>query len=1179
MKKILLLTAFLFVSFMSLGQCPINPITLSTQAELDAFATDFPDCSVLNQNLTITEGDITSLAGLSQLTQINAELLIQSDGLSNLTGLQNIGFIDYLNIDQCTGLSSLTGLDGLVQMRALRIFECDGLTDLTGLNNVSIVSESINLDRNRNLISLDGFQNITMDAPEASLRFYLNFDLESLGNFIQSVAGQVNIDFSQNLSLVNLQGLEVVTRTKDLSINNSAQGLSGLENIEQVDGALRIWGNSSSSFVSLQPLQGLTMTGADATQANLIGSNFHLSNIDGLFATNTTLTNGMSLISNDNLQSMDFMLDVVAMEGQLTIWQMDQFENLAAFQNITGNLTAINIILMDNLTNLDALSGITGISEFIFINNNERLENLDGLSNIVLNSSIFNDGTQRLYLKVNNSLTDISGISGLDLASNNDNIELEIEGNPLLAICDYINICDLLENSGNAEISIINNAPGCANEVEVAEACGFLINTVQGQVRYDFNADGCDPADNGAPRLQIEVNDGTESFIVITDNQGDYAKALFTEGNFTTSIVGASLPDFFEATPASQDSNFIGFGNEDVIDFCLTATETINDLKIALIPTTQAAPGFNSYYDLVYENVGTTQLSGQVTLLFEEIKQNFVEATPSQTSIAGGLVTWDYVDLNPFETRIIKVTLNNYPPPTNEIGDELPLQARVFPITDDANSTDNTSEFKQIVVGAFDPNDKNVVQGAEISEAQVGAYLDYVVRFQNTGNSNATTVIIEDLLDVNLQWESLRPLSASHSYRTEIRNGNEVSFIFENIDLPPEMTDPEGSQGYIAFQVRTDDSLIVGDEIDNTASIFFDFNPAIVTNTVNTIVVDVEPPIAVCQSIMVSLDATGQAVITAADIDNGSSDTNGIATLELDITTFDCSNVGENTVTLTVTDTYGNISECTAIVTIIDDLAPILACQSIVVSLDVNGMAIIDSMLLLDMTNTSDNCGIETVGSSVTMVDCTAIDTPVEVTVFVEDINGNIATCNTTISAIDEFPPVFDTTTLPVDQTKMTDESGVYLLKDFTTSILAEDNCTAAVTLAQSPNVATSLVPGVYDITISATDAFSNETEYSFELTVELLLGLNDFSIENKIILYPNPVSDILQIKTSLGVELKEVTIYSIQGKKLLVTSDLSSGTSSEREEKINLSSLSQGVYFVIIRTKEGNFTKKIVKN
>lgn len=1067
MRKILLLTTLLFVTFLSFGQCPGQFTTFNSQAQIDQFAADYPDCTLLTNDLSIGlfqgggETDITNLDGLSQLQGVTGSqrVLIQSSPL----------------------LTSIEGLSGMTEMGRLSIGYCASLTSLAGLENLTSIHQSLRLSNLPQLTSLDGLQNVTISG---------------LPTFFQSVQ---------------------------------------LDNLPQI------------------------------------------TSLDGLLAPGSTLQGGISFQNMSGLQSLNGMENITAVDGIIFINENPNLQSLGGLESVSGTIGGILLRDNDALTDISALSNVTGLSGLInetqgyyhtplSIENNDALVELTGLENFV---SVLESPDQEGYLIADNDLlSDIGALSSYNFSSISE-VDLTITNNSSLGICTIGSICELLENSGNATILIEGNSQGCNTEPEVIAACGVDVNIVSGGIKFDFDADGCDLGDTIAPNVLVETTDGTTTYATFTNFEGSYQNFIGAEGLLTTSVNPASLPSFFTATPASQNSNFMGFGNEDVINFCLIATEAINDLKISLLPTSQAVPGFDGFYDLVYENVGTTQLNGQVTLLFDENRQAFVEATPAQTTSTAGLITWDYTDLNPFESRSIKVVLNNFPPPANEIGDEIPLRAQVSPIADDAHPADNTSEIKQIVVGAFDPNDKNVMQGSEISEAQVGNYLDYVIRFQNTGNINATTVIIEDLLDTNLQWESLRPLSASHSYRAEIKNGNEVSFIFENIDLPPEMSDPEGSKGYIAFQVRTDDSLIVGDEVHNTASIFFDFNPAIITNTVNTIVVDVEPPLAVCQSITVSLDANGQAVITASDIDNGSNDTNGIASLVLDTTAFDCSNLGANTVTLTVTDTFGNVSECTAVVTVVDDLAPVLACQSIVVSLDENGLAAIDPALLLDMTSTMDNCGIESIGSSVSFVDCDAINAPAAVTVFVEDVNGNIATCQTTISAVDELPPVFDASTLPSDQTKLTDETGVYLLEDFTSTLLANDNCSATVVLVQTPAVGESLAPGVYDITITASDAFSNETEYTFELTVELLLGVDPFSIENKITIYPNPVSEILQIEISNGLFLEKVTIYSIQGEKLLVTS----------EEKINISSFAKGGYFALIETNQGAITKKIIKN
>src|SRR5690606_38817085 len=95
----------------------------------------------------------------------------------------------------------------------------------------------------------------------------------------------------------------------------------------------------------------------------------------------------------------------------------------------------------------------------------------------------------------------------------------------------------------------------------------------------------------------------------------------------------------------------------------------------------------------------------------------------------------------------------------------------------------------------------------------------------------------------------------------------------------------------------------------------------------NVSVLDNEAPIAVCQDITLEIDPiTGTAVITAAEVDNGSTDNCSIATMTLDVSSFDCSMIGANTVTLTVTDTSGNSSTCTSTVTVQDTTAPDIVC-------------------------------------------------------------------------------------------------------------------------------------------------------------------------------------------------------------------------------------------------------------
>ncbi|MBX2828948.1 MAG: HYR domain-containing protein, partial [Flavobacteriaceae bacterium] len=105
--------------------------------------------------------------------------------------------------------------------------------------------------------------------------------------------------------------------------------------------------------------------------------------------------------------------------------------------------------------------------------------------------------------------------------------------------------------------------------------------------------------------------------------------------------------------------------------------------------------------------------------------------------------------------------------------------------------------------------------------------------------------------------------------------------------------------------------------------------------------VDEVDPTAVCTDFTAQLDATGNVTITAADVDGGSSDDSGSVTLSIDNDTFDCSNIGANTVTLTATDAAGNTDSCTATVTVEDAIVPTAVCQDITIQLDGTGNATI----------------------------------------------------------------------------------------------------------------------------------------------------------------------------------------------------------------------------------------------
>ncbi len=86
-------------------------------------------------------------------------------------------------------------------------------------------------------------------------------------------------------------------------------------------------------------------------------------------------------------------------------------------------------------------------------------------------------------------------------------------------------------------------------------------------------------------------------------------------------------------------------------------------------------------------------------------------------------------------------------------------------------------------------------------------------------------------------------------------------------------------------------------------------------------------PVALCRNITILLDLnTGKASISVPDIDAGSHDNVGIASMTLSKTEFSCTDLGDNNVTLTVTDGSGNIGTCTSVVTVNYAVMPAPSC-------------------------------------------------------------------------------------------------------------------------------------------------------------------------------------------------------------------------------------------------------------
>ncbi len=253
-------------------------------------------------------------------------------------------------------------------------------------------------------------------------------------------------------------------------------------------------------------------------------------------------------------------------------------------------------------------------------------------------------------------------------------------------------------------------------------------------------------------------------------------------------------------------------------------------------------------------------------------------------------------------------------------------------------------------------------------------------------------------------------------------------------------------------------------------------------------VTDNEAPVTVCQDITIQLDAgtnngDGTAGITTGDIDNGTTDNCGIASYALDITDFDCSNVGPNTVVLTVTDIYGNAATCSATVTVEDNIAPIALCQDVTIQLSSATNAGAAGITTGDIDNgSSDNCGIASLALSQTDFDCSEVGANT-VVLTVTDVNGNVSTCSATVTVEDNIAPIALCQDVTIQLSSATNAGAASI----TTGDIdngSSDNCgIASLALSQTDFDCSEV--GANTVVLTVTDVNGNVSTCSATVTVE----------------------------------------------------------------------------------------------
>ena len=330
----------------------------------------------------------------------------------------------------------------------------------------------------------------------------------------------------------------------------------------------------------------------------------------------------------------------------------------------------------------------------------------------------------------------------------------------------------------------------------------------------------------------------------------------------------------------------------------------------------------------------------------------------------------------------------------------------------------------------------------------------------NTSNSNATVTVVDNTIPVLNITNSYAILGADG---TVTLTQNDISgTVIDNCDVT------------WTFSTATFDCSMLGANIITVTAT--DASGNTTNDEIVVTIADNTAPLVALQPVTLTLDANGTATLDTAMVIDYVRENCSVSSMSLSQTTFNCSDLGDNTITLTVIDSEGNSTAQTATVTVTDAAAPVAATQDITLALDANGAA---SMSYLDVEDGStDNCGIESYAIDATNFTCADLGVN-WVVLTVTDAAGNTDTAWSRVTVVDQLDPV----ALVQPFTVALDASGAASISASDVNAGSYDNC-SGVSVAIDVSSFTCADLGANTVTLTATDASGNATSVATTVTV-----------------------------------------------------------------------------------------------
>ena len=357
---------------------------------------------------------------------------------------------------------------------------------------------------------------------------------------------------------------------------------------------------------------------------------------------------------------------------------------------------------------------------------------------------------------------------------------------------------------------------------------------------FDCNIDSTEDRVNNIT-LVLE-NDTTILQLFSSGIDGIYKFDTLNANTYTVHIDTLNIPFYVSCLVSGYDTIIIDSSLLSYTDrnFALNCKPGFDIATSGIIRTTFIRPATPATFNLHAGDIANlygvhcTNIAGKISIDYSgPMHYSGVEAgTLIPDSILPNRLVWNITDFSLLDfNEAIKP--NFFVDSSAIAGDLVCFTTEVSPIIGDRVPSNNTFSQCFDVRASYDPNIKEVSPSGSITSSQDWLY--YTIHFQNTGNSYAENIYVWDTIDPNLNLNSIKVMGASHNQYMQVFNMNRsVRFNFININLEDSTTNEPASHGWVQYRIKPNASLAEGTNIHNTASILFDLNTPVVTNTVTT---------------------------------------------------------------------------------------------------------------------------------------------------------------------------------------------------------------------------------------------------------------------------------------------------------------------------------------------------------